>query len=188
MEASFMNNNIRVKPQKIKELIFRDCTRGVVYKDRFYVGSTNRGFFFAVFDEEGNKLYEINPDYQRRKITDEFIEKMMVGLKRNVEDWEKFSKTRGYYFPEYFPAYINFAVDSDKLYVFTYPQKQTPMSIEVLIFNLQGELLKRKFCIPSLYIENLMLQLFYFYDGNIYFLERVGRGSDNLRILEVKVD
>jgi hypothetical protein len=187
MEVSFMSNTIQVNPQKVNVLIYRDCTKGIVYKDKYYVGSTNRGFFFAVFDEEGNKLYELNQDYQRRKITGEFKNRMISILKRNVEDWEKFSENRGYYFPEFFPAFISFAIDSDKLYVFTYPLPEEPKFLEVLIFDLQGKLIKKK-SIPSLYAEDLMLESYYFYDGNIYIIEHVHKKSDNLHVLEVRVE
>jgi hypothetical protein len=188
IEVEFMSDVIQVNPQKVEVLVFRDCTKGVVYKDKFYLGTTNRGFFFTVFDEEGNKLYEINKDYQSHKVTAEFKAKMINRIKELVEDWEKFSETRGYYFPDFLPAYISFAIDNDKLYVFTYPNRETPGFLEVLIFNLQGELIKRKSSIPSLYQEYLMLEKYYLYDGKVYFIEHADDKRENQVVFEFNVE
>jgi hypothetical protein len=46
-ETEYMREVTDISPSKMEVLWFRDCYRGVVYKDRFYVASTERGFFFS---------------------------------------------------------------------------------------------------------------------------------------------
>jgi hypothetical protein len=143
IEVEYMRDSIQVNPQKTEVLVFRDCTKGVVYKDKFYIGSTNRGFYFVLFDEEGNKLYEINREFQSRPVTKKTKEKIITHIKKLAENWKKYSDTRGFYFPDYYPAYISFAIDSDRIYVFTYPSQDTPGLLEVIILDLKGGLIKK---------------------------------------------
>jgi hypothetical protein len=188
IEVEYMNEAVQVNPQKVEILVYKDCTKGVVYKNKFYIGSTDRGFFFAVFDEEGKKLYEINIDYQRRKVTNESKKKIMNHIKEMKTNWEKFSETTGYYFPDFYPAYINFSICSNRIYVFTYPRRETPDLLEVLIFDLKGELIKRKSCISSIYFENLMYNRYYLYDGKVYFIEPVDSSRDDWEVFEIIVE
>lgn len=188
IEVEYMNEGIQVNPQKVNVLVYRDCTKGVVYKNKFYIGSTDRGFFFAVFDEEGKKLYEINIDYQRRKVTNESKKEVMNHIKEMKINWEKFSETTGFYFPDFYPAYINFSICSDRIYVFTYPRQEAPDLLEVLIFDLKGKLIKRKSCIPSIYYENMMFNRYYLYNGKVYFIEPVDGEREDWEVFEFIVE
>jgi hypothetical protein len=99
-------------------------------------------FFFTVFDSEGNKLYDINRSYKRRKITD-LDKKMRIKKAKEVmgeQKWKTFIIGTEISFPEYYPAYMNFEIDNGKMYVFAFPEKDTQ---EIFILDLKGKLIKQ---------------------------------------------
>jgi hypothetical protein len=167
-EAEYMREVTDINPSKMKVLWFKDCCRGVVYKDRFYVAATNRGFFFTVFDGEGNKLYEIQKHYQKRKITKEIKETLLNNVRKDYGDegWKSFAALREIVFPEYFPAFVNFAIDDNCIYVFKYPLHKA-RTLEVLVLDLHGNFVKRM-SLPANYWKGLEENMFYLYNGRLY--------------------
>ena len=101
-ETEYMKEFYEVNNSKTRLLWFKDCYKGVVYKDRFYVGSTDRGFFFAIFDDEGNKLYEINKKYERIRVSNEFKETLFnkINKAQNMDGFRRFMAKREIIFPE----------------------------------------------------------------------------------------
>lgn len=185
LEAEYRKSHMPITQTKTKVLLFRDCCKGIVYKDKFYFGSTGRGFYFAVFDSEGNKLYEIDKDYKKQPVTTEIKDKMLSPI-RNSEYWPEYSKKYEPSFPEYFPAYINFALANDSLYVFKFP-KTGSKTIEVEVLDLEGNL-KKTLQIPSFLWKGLMENNFYFYEGNVYFVELGTENEENLEFFECRLD
>ena len=135
-------NFVRYKGGKWVTLWVRDCFEAVVYDERLYIGNTDKGFFFGVFDKKGNKLYEINRDYRKLPITEDYKKWRLDRFRKlaGEERWNRHSKDT-IVFPEYFPAYINFTVSDEKIYVFKHPGKEDQ---ELLILDLNGKLLVSK--------------------------------------------
>ena len=131
---------------KIQSLWVRDFFNFVVYKNRLFIGNTDKGFYFAVFDTEGKQLYEINRQYQKRPVTDEFKNYVINRYREAVGEqrWNEYKARAEIIFPGYFPAYSNFTVADNKIYVFLYPGDPGKKQQEVYILNLKGELLKIK--------------------------------------------
>lgn len=132
--------------QKTNVLYVRNCFKAVVYDQKLFIGFSRNGFFFTVYDLEGNKLYNIRLDYKKRKITNEYKKNQIDIIKKHWgKQWEYYKSRFEIVFPEYFPAFSNFAIDNRKIYVFMYPSGETRQ--DVLILDLYGKLL-RKITIP----------------------------------------
>jgi hypothetical protein len=128
---------------KMDVLYVRDCFKYEVYGDRLYVGNTGQGFFFRAFNSRGEKLYDINRNYEKRRISSGDIKKMMVELREALGEQE-FNRRRSlvneYIFREFYPAYSDFAVADGKIYVFSYPIPDRPILATIL--DLRGDLLR----------------------------------------------
>ena len=185
IETEYMREFQDVKP-KMKVSWFKDCYKGVVYKDRFYVGSTGRGFYFAVFNADGERLYEIEKDYERIKVTQNIKDYILENV-RKVEDQglKKYFSQIDIYFPDYFPAYITFAVDHDQIYVFKYPRHKAA-TLEVMVLDLGGNLIKTT-NLPSSFWKGLQENSLYLYDGNLYFID-LGEDMETPEIYEATID
>ena len=131
---------------KIRSLWVHDFINSLVYKEKLFIGNTVKGFYFAVFDMDGKQLYEINRKCQKRPITNEFKTFVIDRYRKAVGDqrWNDYKSRSEIIFPEYFPAYSNFTVADNKIYVFIYPDDPGKKMQEVYILNLKGELLKIK--------------------------------------------
>lgn len=85
--------------------------RHQVYKDRIYVSDTRKGFYFEVFNNQGNKLYIIDKKYKKYPVTQ--------GYKDNaLEKSSKYSRRRiKWVFPKYHPAFRFFKINNEKITV-----------------------------------------------------------------------
>jgi hypothetical protein len=153
-------------------LIFHECRKGIVYKERFYIGYTELGFYIAVFDISGNKLFEIKHDYDKIRVKDDIKQKILSYYKSKYpDDFRKMLSRREVFFPEYFPAFVNFFIHDDKIYVLKYPMPGAKGRLEVLLLDLRGNLLGQKMIALGgfyRYLENP--DLISFYKGKIYYI------------------
>lgn len=130
-------------------LVTKDCFKLEVHNDRLYIGNTDAGFFFIVFDTQGNKLYEIDLPYEKRKITSNEKKKTMDEFREAIGAQE-FNRRRAkydYIFHKFYPAYYDFTVADKEIYVFSYPIIDVPQ--EIIILDLRGNFL-RKTIIPKI--------------------------------------
>lgn len=123
-------------------LYLRDCFKVVPYKERIYIGFSEKGFFFSVFDLNGNKLYDIRREYEKKEVTGKYISTRKDQMKRMMgKRWEVYNARVKMIFPESFPAFSNFAVDNRKIYVFMHPTDKPEQEVQIL--DLKGVLLRR---------------------------------------------
>jgi len=131
---------------KEKELVywFRDCVGAFVNKNNLVVGTSEKGFYFAVFNLDGEKLYDILRDEKKREVTGEEKKQIIknFSLSMGKERWDQYKATKEIIFPDYYPAYYGFIVNDDKIYVFPYPQLGV---FEILILDIKGNLLKKSY-------------------------------------------
>jgi hypothetical protein len=133
-------------PKKIKVFVLQDCNKYVVDDKRIYLGDTKRGFFFVVFDARGKKLYEITKEVKKRKVTKKEKKIIMDGRRNSLRPgltWAKTKSLYDYIFPEYYPAFLNFSVNNNKIYIIMYPDLLEDNQT-VLITNEKGDLLNKK--------------------------------------------
>jgi hypothetical protein len=184
-ETEYMIEGYNFNPRR-KVLWFKDCYNGVVYKNRFYIGSTDRGFYLAVFNANGDRLFDIEKDYEHIKVTNEIKTTVLKSVREVKEEGLKkyFSKI-DIFFPDYFPAYINFAVDNERIYVFKYPRHKASI-LEVLILDLQGNLIKKS-TLPASFWKGIQDNELYLYNGKLYFID-VGEDFETPQIYEASMD
>jgi hypothetical protein len=131
---------------KGKELVywFRDCFGAFVNKNNLVVGTTEKGLYFAVFNLNGEKLYDIKRDEKKREVTEEEKKRIIknFSLSMGEEKWNQYKATNEIIFSDYYPAYWGFIVNDDKIYVFPYSQFGV---FEIPILDLNGNLLKRSY-------------------------------------------
>ena len=159
-------------PGKTKEILYmiNDRTKAVVSNDRLYIGSTERGFYFSVFDQNGNNLYEINKNYEKIKITEEDKKRKLDEFKKSWGEvtWRQYNSIYELRVRDYYPAYANFCVDNGKIYVFKYPGEK---SQDIIILDIKGNLLKNK-TIPSIKTPGVISHgRFIIKDGLFYYIK-----------------
>jgi hypothetical protein len=115
--------------------LFPDYCFFKVYKENIYIGySSTKGFFFTVFDSDGDKLYDIKRPYEKREIPGE-LKNAIQKRQQRTRVSKKIVKIK---FHDYFPSFSNFTVADDKIYVFLYP---TINMQQILIMDLKGKLI-----------------------------------------------
>jgi hypothetical protein len=115
-----------------------------VYDNKIFLKGLEEDFIINVFDASGHKLYSINREYKKIKMTE--------ADKKRYLDYFKTSRIFGkaydqmkprLEFPVYFPALQTFSVADGKIYAVTYGKKND--KTEVLVLDLKGKLLKTVF-------------------------------------------
>lgn len=114
------------------------------YKDRVYVVVGKAGFTIDVFDLQGKKLYTIKKKYTPLKVPGDYKNKILSWFKTNPnfkQYYEFFTQRLS--FKDQFPPIRGMLVESDRIYVVTYKQKNTLS--EIVIMDLKGKELKKKY-------------------------------------------
>jgi hypothetical protein len=86
------------------------------------VGSSD--FKIKVFNKNGDPLYTISTEYERVKLTEEFIDTWFNRIKRNIGMETYHILKQWTSFPEFFPAIFNLIIDIDYIHVLTYRRKE----------------------------------------------------------------
>ena len=147
--------------------MFRDCEGAVVYKNKIYIGNSDKGFYFAVFNQNGEKLYEITRDEKKRILSSKNKE-MILKYFKTSPPWRGQHPNRKIVIRDVIPAFQAFFVNDDRIYVFTYPQKSG--CYDIFILDLKGNLLKkRKISINEIY--NVGTTFSYIHRGKLYFVK-----------------
>jgi hypothetical protein len=157
------------KKGKKNLLVVGDCFKLDVYKDRLFVGNTAVGLFFRVFDGRGKKLYDINLSYDKRILSSK-DKKAMLEETRKALGEQRFNRGSirfEYIFPTFYPAYSDFAIADEKIYVFLYQRPGNPQ--EVMILDLRGNPLK-SLSIPEAQGMSTYELPYCIYRGNLYYM------------------
>ncbi len=164
----------------------RDCTKAVQYNDKLIIGVSGKGFYFCVFDLEGKKLYEIEKEYEKRSITEEYKRKRIEEARNRwgEAEWRQYTARMDITFPEYFPAFSNFAVSNGKIYVFKHPKDK---ELEVVILDLKGNFLKAKRIPFNSALYRLQYGNFSFRFGRMYYLVD-NEDTENWELHMMKID
>jgi hypothetical protein len=115
------------------------------YDNKIFLGHYNNdgsGTMY-VFDSNGKKLYEIHPEYEKVKFTED--DKKAFKKDSILQDGREFYENNKHLFdyPQYFPARQWFEVVDNKIYIQTYKKDKTLGKNEFFILDLKGKLLKR---------------------------------------------
>jgi hypothetical protein len=157
------------KSGKKNLLVASDCFKFEVYEDRLFVGNTVMGFFFRVFDAQGERLYDINLPYDKRKASAEDKKAILENVHKTIGE-QRFSRAKvlfDFVLPKFFPAYSDYVVADEKIYVFLYHLPEKPQ--EVLILNLHGKLINRS-TVPWGQGTSADELPYCIYKGDVYFM------------------
>lgn len=168
--AGEMDGRMSRSGNKTSIRLYAPTIRAVPYKNKLYIGATNKGFYFSVFNPDGNPLHQISKEHTPRKVTDAEKKLVLEGIRKGIgqQEWERRKAMFNYVFPDHYPAFASFAVDDGRIFVFHFPHTQTQ---DITILNLKGELLKKK-TIPALKRRSIIERHKYFMSmGRLYFLE-----------------
>jgi len=119
------------------------CTRGDAFKERLIIANTEKGFYFSIFSPEGKLIRTIEiKNYPKTEVSGEWKEYIIKRLKSTpiiADNWDMIKNRIDY--PEYFPAFINYAVSEGGLIlVRTYVEKEGKSLY--LLLNEKGKILK----------------------------------------------
>ncbi|MCP4215892.1 MAG: hypothetical protein GY765_14660 [bacterium] len=142
-------------------LLIPECAEFHVYKGQAFIANTLRGFYFAVFNSDGKKLYDIKRPYEKVPVTSAQKKERIKSYKSN-----SLGRHRNAYnlvFPEYYPAFASFQVADDKIYAVKHIlHAVTDKRRDVEILDMKGNFI-RKSTIPAVY----RLCIF---DGKCYYM------------------
>lgn len=114
------------------------------YGNRLFIkGGTD--FTIHVFDEGGRKLYSIEREYEKVRVT-EADKKRYLEYFKVTPPWKRFYEERlkgEIYFPDFFPAIRSFLVSDDKIYVLTYKRREG--KTQFIVLSLKGKLVEEIF-------------------------------------------
>jgi len=130
-----------VPAQKLDVPMVQDYIDYTVSEDKIYVADSRKGLYFAVFNENGDPLYEIRQELKRIKVPKDYKE---AALKEDTGSkyWESYNAV----VPEFFPAFVGFKIDGGRIYVVTPAQDKGDH--EVIVMDLKGKILERSFHLP----------------------------------------
>jgi len=113
------------------------------YKDKIFIDG--REFTIFVFNENGDKLYEINLEKEKLKITDEAKEGILHFYKDESSYWKvRWLRLKSWFvFTKFFPLIRNFQVVDDKIYITTFLDKNEKS--QFIVLDLKGKVLKKTF-------------------------------------------
>lgn len=136
--------HVRGTPGKRKVEICADLFSHNVRGDKILVADSRKGFYIEVFDGNGEKLYAIDNEYDKIKITEE-DKKWLIAERKELQlmRGSKLDPGTEFVFPEYFPAFRRFAVDGETLYVITWKKKDRKN--EIVVMDIKGKILKKSF-------------------------------------------
>jgi hypothetical protein len=155
--------------KRIANLVYHH-KHGLVTQHNIVIGDTEKGFYFKIFDHKGRLIREISHQVDRRRVNAEDKKMLMDELIERAKKsrrWELLKSKVNYIFSKYFPAYFDFFVQDEKLYVFGYPMPNKKQNVS--IFDLKGELLSSKI-IPYIGGNYFRHQMYFIYKGSLYYL------------------
>ena len=143
-----------------------------IYGDRIFIANSYNGFFIEVYDSRGDKLYEIRKDFERVKVNEAFRKKRMKEIK---DYWHRYIDSIAIDESDSFPAFRNFMVSDDKIYVYTYIEKEGEQ--EIVVLDLKGSHLNTVF-VPRSEVSRIK-------NGRYYYLFQNEDEEWQLHILEI---
>lgn len=145
-----------------------------VYEDKVFLANTYEGFYIEVFDTTGEKLYEIQRDFEKRQIPETFKEKRKKEIfdnafNRRYRDFVVIDEV------DYYPAFRNFVISDGRIYVFTHSGEEDKQ--EMMILDLEGNPLNSVF-VPG-------ADHYQVHKGKYYYLFRNEDEEWELHVLEI---
>lgn len=147
-ELTRVNDAVRITaPNQVRKHVnaFRPVVQIFTYEDKIFLGNSAKGFFFDVFDHQGNHLYSIdkNDQVEKIKIDDAYKNRVLDYIQiHNRAAYERHGRSK-FRFTTHLPAFKGFQVDDNKIFVITYKEKDGLR--ELIVMDIKGKILDRLF-------------------------------------------
>jgi len=129
--------------------LFSDYLNFEVYDGKIFVEKSPGGFLIDVYDSEGNKLYSIQKECKKDRVSEADRTAAFARLRndnkaklmiRIMGNWEEVLKRMKVVYPTFKPPIWDIEIDNGKLYVQTFKRKEN--SDEFIIMDLEGNILR----------------------------------------------
>jgi hypothetical protein len=108
--------------------------------DGFLLGNTENGFRIEQYTADGKKTGEINKDYKKIPISDEFKKNHSLTMKRRMNRGPYAGRNLKFIYPDHFPPFEDIRWNDDKIYVIQFsPQVEKS---NILILDNKGKTIK----------------------------------------------
>jgi hypothetical protein len=131
--------------EKTDAYLIREYCDYIVYKERIYVADSRKGLSISVFDENGDLLREIRYPIDKVKVPRSFVNDIVKKWKES-KYWNSSLSNLNPIAAPFFPAFINFKIKGDRIYVVTAASHND--LCEVIVMDLEGKILERAFKFP----------------------------------------
>lgn len=143
-----------------------------------------RDFNIQVFDANGKKLFTINRDYEKIKVTDEDKQNVIDFFKTSPRYKELFVILRPLLkFPTHFAALMDMKVSDGKVYAITF--KKEDKGFECFIYDTNGKFLERTI-LPLKQMDDFISQPYTIKNGTFYQLVENEDETWELHISEIR--
>jgi len=129
----------------LKHDLIRNVVEKVHYDDKIFLANSIKGFYFDVFDYQGNHLYSIdkNDQVKKIKVDNAYKERLKNFIKTHNKRYYDNYLPQNFRFFEYLPAFKTFRISDNKIFVFTHREKDGLR--ELIVLDLKGKILFRDF-------------------------------------------
>jgi hypothetical protein len=131
-----------------------------------HYGQNEKGVLY-VFDRNGEKLYDIKPEYEKIIFTEKHKEAYRKEFVTQAEKEFHEANKRLFKYSRYFPERQWFQVVDKKIYIQTYKKNKSSNKTEFLILDLKGKLLK-KVMLPLKYATFFSPYFYSIKNGKLY--------------------
>jgi hypothetical protein len=169
-------------PPNLKLSMVSDFINFRVCDKKLFVEESLKGFLIEVFDENGNRLYEIRKSMEPVSVTAMHRDQMIADLKEDpwvkpqiqaLGGWEEIKKIMKLEFQNHFPAIQNLDISDGKLLVQTFREKQGKE--EYIIMDLSGKIEKTVFIprkVKVLLMPQIMgVKLYAIHNQKLYYVQ-----------------
>ncbi len=99
--------------------------------DNIIIGDAAKGFYFAIYDLEGNLKKEIEKDFVRVPVS-ETMKNLALDKYKQRAIYKKYSELIEFEIPEYLPGFRDFKVYENKIFVYLFSQNEKSRTVRIL--------------------------------------------------------
>ena len=149
--------------------------------DKIFIDRSADGFIVDVFDNQGKKLYQVEKEYEKIKVSEdqkkEIINRFKEGpnikaQSQQLGGWEELKKIFTMNFPGFYPAIQEMTITGKKIYIQTFKLKDNKS--EYVVMDLKGNISKRvylpRFENTPLIAKIIGAKLHTIYNDKLYYL------------------
>jgi hypothetical protein len=158
-----------------------------IHAGKVFVGGDIDSGSIHVYDQNGRKVGEIKPPFDRVPFTENDKQGWIDSYMSNDEYKQLYERLKKWFaYPEHFPAFQNFIVADNRIYIQTYKRNEKKGTNELFIVDLTGKLIK-KVWIPLVELWDFSPNPYTIKDGRLFQLaENDDRDERELHVTPIQ--